>query len=324
MASTNGETTLADLERQAEARRAELAETMDELHNRVSPRALKDDVRSYARDTGQHMLRTVEDRVRENPLQAAAIAAAAAYPVWRLLAKMPVPVLLIGAGIAMSRRSGSSEPRYGAYADEFDDYPGDQGYSSRGNGQGVMSNVKEKVSGVVRNVTEKASETVESIRESAADTTSNAKAKLSDTYQSTRYSAEDAADQLKYRYAQSRETMMDVVERYPVLLGGVAFAVGSLVALSLPVTRQENRLMGETADDIKRRAQDFASDGMAQAKDAAQEVMQSAKTAVQEEGLTPDVARNTVRQAMDKARDLGGQAVEEAGVMTPNTDQRNS
>ena len=47
MADTSGET-LTELERQAESRRAELARTVDELHNRVSPRAIKADVRSYA------------------------------------------------------------------------------------------------------------------------------------------------------------------------------------------------------------------------------------------------------------------------------------
>lgn len=324
MASTNGETTLADLERQAEARRAELADTMDELHNRVTPNALKDDVRTYARDTGQQMLRTVEDRARENPLQAAAIAAAVAYPVWRLMAKMPVPVLLIGAGLAMSRRNGTSHPRYGAYSDEFEDYPADDGYRTRSSSQGVMSNVKEKVSGAVRTMTEKATETVESIRDTASEKTSSARARMSDSYQSGRYAAEDAADELRHRYTRSRETVMDVAERYPVLLGGVAFAIGSLVALSLPVTRRENRLMGETSDDMKRRAQGFASDGLAQAKDAAQHVVENARTAVQEEGLTPEVARNTVRQAMDTARDLGGQAVEQAGGTRPGSDHRNS
>ena len=119
MPNTSGET-LTELERQAESRRAELAQTVDELHNRVSPGAIKADVRNYARDR----LRLVEERMRDNPLQAVAIAVGIAYPLWRLIGRIPAPVLLIGAGLALSRRGrsegygarglyGDVRPRYG-------------------------------------------------------------------------------------------------------------------------------------------------------------------------------------------------------------------
>jgi len=76
---------LSELERRAETTRAELAQTVDALHSRVSPGAIKADIRSY---------------VRDNPLQAAAIAVGAVYPLWRMIGAMPAPVLLIGAGLA--------------------------------------------------------------------------------------------------------------------------------------------------------------------------------------------------------------------------------
>ena len=99
MANTNAET-FTELERQAESRRAELAQTVDELHNRVSPGAIKADVRNYARDRMQMM----EERLRENPLQTVALRTGIAYPLWRIIGRIPAPVLLIGAGLALSRR----------------------------------------------------------------------------------------------------------------------------------------------------------------------------------------------------------------------------
>ena len=119
MASTNGHgNSLDELERDAERTRADLAHTVDELRSRisdtasdirerVSPAAIKQDVKDYVQHTGQQFYHTIESRARENPLQAVAIAAGLAYPVWRIVASMPVPILLIGAGIALSSRSGN-------------------------------------------------------------------------------------------------------------------------------------------------------------------------------------------------------------------------
>ena len=118
MASTNGygqPNSMEELERDAERTRADLAHTVDEIRSRisdtasdirerVSPAAIKQDVKDYVHQSGQQLYHTIETRARENPLQTVAIAAGLAYPVWRIVSSMPVPVLLIGAGIALSNR----------------------------------------------------------------------------------------------------------------------------------------------------------------------------------------------------------------------------
>lgn len=81
---------------------------MDNLHSRVSPQAIKNDLKGYARDTGQQFLHNMETRARENPLQTVAIAAGLAYPMWRVICNIPAPILLVGAGLAMARRNGGS------------------------------------------------------------------------------------------------------------------------------------------------------------------------------------------------------------------------
>jgi len=45
-------TALSALEREAEHTRADLIHTVDELHSRVSPQAIKEEVKAYARETG--------------------------------------------------------------------------------------------------------------------------------------------------------------------------------------------------------------------------------------------------------------------------------
>jgi Protein of unknown function (DUF3618) len=47
---------LSELEREAERTRAGLIHTVDELHNRVSPQAIKQEMRSYAREASQDLI----------------------------------------------------------------------------------------------------------------------------------------------------------------------------------------------------------------------------------------------------------------------------
>jgi len=112
---------LSEIEREAEHTRADLVHTVDELHNRVSPQAIKEEVKAYIRETRQDFIRNLERRARENPLPTVAVAAGLAFPVWRLLMNIPVPVLLVGAGLALTRTG--STPAAGAYrTGAFDEY----------------------------------------------------------------------------------------------------------------------------------------------------------------------------------------------------------
>ena len=95
-------TALSALEREAEHTRADLIHTVDELHSRVSPQAIKEEVKAYARETGNDLIQSLERRALDNALQTIAIAAGVAYPAWRLLINIPAPILLIGAGLASS------------------------------------------------------------------------------------------------------------------------------------------------------------------------------------------------------------------------------
>lgn len=289
MANTSGDT-LTELERQAEARRAELAHTVDELHERVSPRAIKADAHSYARER----MEAIQQRALENPLQAAAIAVGLAYPLWRIIGSIPAPLLMIGAGLALSGRgSGGS-----TFARSHEGHDG----------------IGQAVSGL----SSKAGETVDKVRTMASETVASAAETLSGTYEAGREAAAGAAGELEKTYSRSRDNVIDLFERHPVVAGGIAFAVGSLVASSLPVTRQENRLMGEHSDELKHRTRDMASEGLSQASNAARHIYEEASSQVREEGLTPDAARNTVQAAAETVRETVQQAMKD-GEGVPRT-----
>lgn len=282
--ATSSNESLSELERRSERTRAELAQTVDALHNRVSPSAIKADVKGY---------------IRDNPLQAAAIAVGAAYPVWRMVGAIPAPVLLIGAGLAMARR-GNGNGSASSYGN---------GYSGArsGSGEGMMSGLKDKASDLTSQITEKAQDTFDSLRGKVSDTTTRTADTLSSTYDSTKQAAADTLHQVSDRasetYARASESLAEIIERNPLLVGGVAFAVGSMIAAAVPVSRQENRIMGESAEELRRRSQDMAMQGFRQARDVAQQVYETASEEVRNEGLTPEAARRTARTAVDTARD---------------------
>src|SRR5215204_2844019 len=73
------ELTSRDYERESEATRNRLADTLDELHDRLTPGHVLDEVLTYARGGGAGFMRALTNAARENPL----------------------PTLLIGAGCAM-------------------------------------------------------------------------------------------------------------------------------------------------------------------------------------------------------------------------------
>jgi ElaB/YqjD/DUF883 family membrane-anchored ribosome-binding protein len=62
-----------------------------------------------------------------------------------------------------------------------------------------------------------------------------------------------------------------LMRRNPLAVGAVAAAVGVVVGLALPETERENRLMGETRDDLVERAQEATQNAVEKVKQVAGE-----------------------------------------------------
>ena len=60
------------------------------------------------------------------------------------------------------------------------------------------------------------------------------------------------------------------------LLGAAAFAVGAFVGLAIPSTRYEGELMGETRNDLLRKAQDTGATLLDKTKNIVDEAAQQA------------------------------------------------
>jgi hypothetical protein len=330
MASRAEGKSLSDMERETEHTRADLIHTVDELHSRVSTWAIKEEVKAYARDTGNDLINTLERKARENPLQTVAVAAGLVYPAWRLLINIPAPVLLVGAGLALTQFSELSRAPNGA-GNRQGEGDGDGHGEQLTDGlkrtpQNLSSNLSQAAEGLKGKVADAAEQARTGVSEGLSAVRSRAAAAISDTTESacaaasgtviaateavsaTYRSGIDAAsrtgDQLSESFSQSKENLLETMERHPFLVGGVGLLVGALIASALPVSQTENRLFGDTSDDLKNRASDMASEGLEVAKTTVQDVYHESVSRVQQQGLSPEVVRQTVKGVGDKVKSV--------------------
>jgi hypothetical protein len=105
--------TLQQIKRDAEQARAGLTVTVDQLRStvsetasdirqRISPESIKAEVGDYFRSRGEQLLDNVTSAARRNPMQAVAVGASIAYPLLRLARSIPVPILMVGAGLFLA------------------------------------------------------------------------------------------------------------------------------------------------------------------------------------------------------------------------------
>jgi hypothetical protein len=93
------EQTRASLTDTVEQLRTSVADTATDIRQRISPDAIKAEVSDYIRSRGERLMDDVTAAARRNPMQAVAIGASVAYPLLRMARAIPLPVLMVGAGL---------------------------------------------------------------------------------------------------------------------------------------------------------------------------------------------------------------------------------
>jgi hypothetical protein len=103
------EQTRAGLTQTVEQLKTTVSETANDLRQRISPEAIKAEVSGYVRSRGERMVHDVTAAARSNPMQAVAVGASVAYPLLRLARALPLPILMVGAGVFFaSSKAGQS------------------------------------------------------------------------------------------------------------------------------------------------------------------------------------------------------------------------
>jgi hypothetical protein len=164
------EQTRAGLTGTVEQLKTSVSDTASDLRQRISPEAIKAEVAGYVRSRGERMIEDITAAARRNPMQAVAVGASVAYPLLRLARAIPLPVLMVGAGVffASSKTGQSATQKASDLASDLSDEVrrrshdlSDQVSSSIGAAKDIASNTVGRASDMI-------STGVDQIRGSAA------------------------------------------------------------------------------------------------------------------------------------------------------------
>jgi hypothetical protein len=117
------EQTRAGLTDTVEQLRTSVVETASDIRQRISPDAIKAEVSDYIKSRGERLVNDVTAAARRNPMQAVAVGASVAYSLLRLARTIPLPVLMVGAGLffAGSKTGQSATRKAGEMASDISD-----------------------------------------------------------------------------------------------------------------------------------------------------------------------------------------------------------
>jgi len=315
-----GEKSSAQIEREVEQTRNNVADTLDTLRQKLQPGQMVDQVvgqvSDYVRSSGgTEFMRNLGTSVRDNPM----------------------PVALIGAGIAWLLMSGGKPAPRHAY-DYDDDTPAPRRIGSAGRVRmgmnDAISSAKEFAGDVVEAVGDAASRATAAV----SDVASQAGSAIGDAMGDARSTASDAASRLastgseladrageatagarrtvrsyadqasdyaedgvqrlrgyteqavdyaddgvrRLRRDGPGRSLEQIAEAQPLVFGALGLALGAALGAVLPKTEAEDRLMGEARDQVASRLGETAREGLETARSMAGEHLDRVKDTLAE------------------------------------------
>jgi len=254
------------LKAQIEETRTQMGETIDALQERLSFSNISEQVSDQVNNAIQNVKHTVYDatigkavgvmKTMGNGISDSGFAKTAR--------KNPLPLILIGVGaglLAYNSFSGRGKSRRGQRRsfrgyEQHAELPGDRAQVAEPHGK--VSQLTDKVSDAASSAYESASQAVDTAYTGAKDMANRAFSKAGEFG------------------SYAGDTYDHHLQENPLVLGAAAFAVGAFVGLAIPSTRYEGELMGETRNDLLRKAQDTGATLLDKTKNIVDEAAQQA------------------------------------------------
>ena len=310
---------LDELERESEHNRTALVGTIDalretvlgeveDMRRKVSISYVKSEIGDYARDTASAWTGRLRRGVRENPLRSVAIGAGLAVPLWKMGRSVPMPLVLIGAGIALTRpatRQAIGDATTGATM------AGDRSLQAAGD---VWNNVK--ASGAQAG--QQAASSLDTARQTVQSAARDVASRVGDILGAGTDAASGLADRggavvrdgvnkasgaggyVGQTAARTQSAAMDLFHRNPMLVAGAGLAVGALLAAIMPTTEVEGQLLDKVAPDLKQKASGLIDQGYEAASAAASDLYDGAIGRAKDQGLSPEGATSAASNFGEK------------------------
>lgn len=299
-------TSSAQLEREAEDSRARLAQTLDELRDRITPGHLVDQAVDYAKDSGGGMfVRNLGRQTAANPMPVALIGAGMAWLMLTNGRRSSTAASISRAAETAIDRARRSMAETGEQIKEAGQRARSQAEETARDAGGWMSDWSTSASAgtggdgtrleemadtarasaqqSARNVGARASAAAGAVGDAAASAYETATSGASDAYgrvagqaQQTTADMMNAASSFGQRTADASRDLLEFCRSQPLVLAGLGMALGAIIGALIPPTETENALMGETSDRMKDQARGFAEEQVEKAKSTVKSAAQSA------------------------------------------------
>jgi hypothetical protein len=263
-----------------------MGQTLDAIRDKLSPGEMLDQAFNY-----------FKSRSSNGGDGVGAAASQWASSLGDTVKENPVPVALIGAGLAWlmmggSRRPDRPAPRSYTYETAVSSPQGAEDPS-----EGLRGRAGEMAAGV--------QERMSAAGERVGDMAAGARESLGNT-------ADRLRDHARQQGGKTKETFNYLRDEQPLVMGALGFALGAALGAGLPPTQREDELMGDTRDELVQRAQEMGQEQLDQAKKIATAASEAAQDQAKQEGLTQDSADQTLRDTTEKVERVAKASVEAA------------
>jgi len=258
--------TSKDLERQADASRAELSETLETLKDKLTPGQIFDDMFGGSSANAGAFLKNLGTSMRDHPM----------------------PAVLIGAGLVMMLTGGDK-----SRSKHSDISTGD--HSTSDTTSGMLDGA--------RATAHDARDGVQAASRVVGDTLSGMGDKASQVASDLREGAAKGVGSISSGARSASENLGQfgrLVSDQPIIAASIGLALGAVLAAAIPATETENSLMGAASDAVKQQAGDMLGKQAGKVTEAAGAVAHDMLDEAQAQGLDADAALAGVSALADK------------------------
>lgn len=288
--------------------RTQVSDTATDLKERFSPSSIKTEVTGYLRDSRDQLWHSIEQKARDNPLQAVAVGAALAYPALQLIRAMPAPLLLVGAGLLLSRGTGNAKSPVAGTAGDLTVHA----QTALDRASDTLDKATDSTLRKFHDARDSTRQRIDSAVESATATASSMKDRIADIAGDAKDTITETADNITGQAAelaqQARAAVTGTWDQNPLLVAGIGLAIGAFIAAALPSTAAEDSVFGEASDAVRRQAEAVGVKGL----DAAKAMVDGTAESARSEGLSVDGLSKLGENLTEKVRAVAERGVEAA------------
>jgi hypothetical protein len=235
-----------------------------------------------AQDTAGRLAENAGGMVGDMASNAGDMASSAGETAWDagstllgIIRQNPVPAALAGVSLGWLFLNGANSSPATAARLSHPTYAGGRTSSYPAPGHQGVSPSDEQSQGTAAGLVDTLGDTASQIQDQASDLASGAVDQVGQL-------GSQAQDQVQ----RARGRLEQIAQDNPLAAAVVTLAAGAVVGLALPVTDQENQMLGETRDRFMDKAQDVVQQTTQKVQTVADEVQSTAAKEAERQGLT--------------------------------------